>query len=114
MRPFSFICALVAMLFLACCGGDTPKGGTGTAGGAKKYAIGAVLEKSGDMENWGDSSQKGIELAVQELKGKDGIELEMFIEDNKSTPEQSANAFISLANVKNVLAVIGSVASSHT
>ncbi len=113
MRPFLFVSALVSLAFLASCGGDAPKGG-GTGAGVTKYPIGAVLEKSGDMENWGDSSQKGIELAVADLKGKDGIELEATIEDNKSTPEQSANAFISLANVKNVLAVIGSVASSHT
>ena len=78
------------------------------------YPIGAVLEKSGALENWGKASEMGMRLAVEELKGKDGITIELFVEDNKSTPEQSANAFISLVGVKNVLAVLGSVASSHT
>jgi branched-chain amino acid transport system substrate-binding protein len=55
-----------------------------------------------------------MRLAVEELKGKDGIELELFVEDNKSVSEQSANAFVSLVNAKKVLCVLGAVSSSNT
>jgi branched-chain amino acid transport system substrate-binding protein len=90
--------------------------GCGDGGGKKAgvYSVGAVLEKSGPNENWGKASEWGMKLAVEELKGKDGIELELFVEDNKCAPEQSANAFISLANVNKVIAVLGAVNSSNT
>jgi branched-chain amino acid transport system substrate-binding protein len=84
------------------------------AGDSTTYPIGVVVEKSGALENWGKASEEGMRLAAEELKGKDGIDIELFFEDNKSTPEQSANAFISLVNVKNVLCVLGAVASSDT
>lgn len=84
------------------------------AGEAKTYPLGAVLEKSGALENWGRQSEYGMHLALEELNGKDGVTIVLTVEDNKSTPDQSANAFISLVEVKKVLAVLGSVASSHT
>ena len=108
------LCPVLALLSLALILGSCGDGAAKPAGGVTRYPVGAVLEKSGTMENWGDSSQKGLELASEELNGKDGIAFDLFVEDNKSTPEQSANAFISLCNVKNVLVVIGSVASSNT
>jgi len=106
-------------LLVSSCGdstsGKTPPGASGgSAAGVTKYPIGAVLEKSGDHEDWGKASEWGMRLAVEELKGKDGIELELFVEDNKSTPDQSATGFITLANSKKVLVVLGAVASSNT
>ncbi len=88
--------------------------GSVCAGEAKTYPVGAVLEKSGALENWGRQSEYGMNLALEELNGKDGVTIVLTVEDNKSTPDQSANAFISLVEVKKVLAVLGSVASSHT
>jgi branched-chain amino acid transport system substrate-binding protein len=104
------VTAFLAVVLLAGCGGNT-----GSAEkNVKKYPVGAVVEKSGPLENWGKASEQGMRLAAEELKGKDGIEIELFVQDNKSTPDQSANEFISLANVKNVIAVLGAVASSNT
>src|ERR1051325_3234836 len=88
--------------------------GSSQAEEAKTYPVGAVLEKSGALENWGRQSEWGMNLALEELNGKDGVTIELTVEDNKSTPDQSANAFISLVEVKKVVAVLGSVASSHT
>lgn len=88
--------------------------GPANAGEEKTYPIGVVIEKSGALENWGRQSESGMKLALEDLKGADGIKIELFIEDNKSTPDQSANAFISLTEGKKVLCVIGAVASSNT
>ncbi len=107
---FAGVLAVLAMGLLAGCGGSTGSSDKNV----KKYAVGAVVEKSGALENWGKASEQGMSLAAAELKGKDGIEIELFVQDNKSTPDQSANEFISLANVKNVIAVLGAVASSNT
>ncbi|HYF49297.1 MAG TPA: ABC transporter substrate-binding protein [Planctomycetota bacterium] len=110
-----------ALALLAASCGNAPSSSTNTSGKnppasgeVKKYPIGAVIEKSGPLENWGKASEWGMRLAIEDLKGKDGIELELFVGDNKSTPEQSANEFISLANSKNVMVVLGAVASSNT
>jgi len=115
---------LLTGLLLSACGpgktGDNKTGSTsdtGSSGGANSggaIPIGAVLEKSGALENWGKQSEWGMKLALEELNGKDGITIQLFVEDNKSTPDQSANAFISLANVKNVMCVLGAVASSSS
>lgn len=102
MHRLSALCVFVFALLFSAAAAETV------------YPIGVVIEKSGALENWGKASEEGMILAAEELKGKDGIVIQLFIEDNKSTPEQSANAFISLANVKNVKAVLGAVASSHT
>jgi len=94
MHRVSALCVFVFALLFSAAAAETV------------YPIGVVIEKSGALENWGKASEEGMILAAEELKGKDGIVIQLFIEDNKSTPEQSANAFISLANVKNVKAVL--------
>jgi len=118
-----FFLFMVALVLSACGAGKTVNNKTGAAAGAGgsggdlaegAIPIGAVLEKSGALENWGKQSECGMMLALEELNGKDGITIQLFVEDNKSSPDQSANAFISLANVKKVMCVLGAVASSNS
>ena len=36
-----------------------------------------VVEKSGALENWGRQSESGMKLALEDLKGADGIKIEV-------------------------------------
>ncbi|MCZ7648412.1 MAG: ABC transporter substrate-binding protein [Planctomycetota bacterium] len=114
--------AVLALALLGGCGsgGKTAaKSGESGNGGETKAAgggipIGVVLEKTGGLQDWGRDSERGMFLALEHLKGQGGIEISLDIRDNNCKPDQSASEFINLVSVKNVLAVLGAVASSDT
>src|SRR5947208_1964583 len=66
----------------------TALNGCGGGGGANEALIGANLELSGSEGSWGQDSQRGIELARDEINAKPGqkIKLAFKFEDDKSDP----------------------------
>lgn len=77
---------------------------------AETIKIGVIAPLTSDMSNWGSSMKGGIELAVSEWNGHDGIngkKIQLIFEDNKSCDKTEAvTAFNKLANVDKVKAVI--------
>ncbi|MBS4031149.1 MAG: ABC transporter substrate-binding protein [Clostridiales bacterium] len=80
--------------------------------------IGSVMPVTGAIATFGVSSVEAIELAFKEINAEGGVlggkKLKLYNEDNRSTAEETATAFQKLIEQEKVVAIIGSVASSHS
>ena len=93
-----------------------PQLSLGAKANAKDIILGAVFPMTGPIATYGQESVNGMKLALKKinLKGVRGKKIRLIIEDNKGEPVESANAVRKLISVDDVLAIIGSVASSNT
>lgn len=55
--------------------------------------IGAALSLTGGAASYGESQQKGLELAVEELNAQDGVSYGLTVEDDGSDPRQAISVF---------------------
>lgn len=82
--------------------------------------VGLIAELTGDIPAVGASCKNAAELAAKEINDSGGItiggkkyQVELFIQDSASKPDQSAAAAQKLITQNNVLAIIGPNASSN-
>jgi branched-chain amino acid transport system substrate-binding protein len=95
----------VLLLATAGCGGDTP--GDTEQGPIK---IGQIVSLTGNYSPLGSENKKSVELAVEQVNAKGGVNgrrIELLVKDDKSQPDQSVLAFNDLKGA-DVAAVIGS------
>jgi branched-chain amino acid transport system substrate-binding protein len=96
--------ASAATFLLAACGSGGESGqaasgeraGEGTGESCTIEApvpIGAVLSLTGAAASYGESQQKGLELAEEELAEKEGVTYELTIEDDQTDPRQGITLF---------------------
>jgi branched-chain amino acid transport system substrate-binding protein len=96
--------ASAATFLLAACGSGEESGqaasgeraGEGTGESCTIEApvpIGAVLSLTGAAASYGESQQKGLELAEEELAEKEGVTYELTIEDDQTDPRQGITLF---------------------
>lgn len=74
--------------------------------------IGASTSLTGVAADFGEMSKKAMELAVEEINADGGIEgrkVELYIEDDQTTPQGSVSAYQKLVSINNVDAVIGGI-----
>jgi len=74
--------------------------------------IGAMISLTGVAADFGDMSKKAMDLAVEEINnngGVDGRSVELYIEDDQTTPQGSVSAYQKLVGIQNVDAVIGGI-----
>lgn len=79
--------------------------------------LGEFGSLTGVTATFGKSTQRGIEMALEELNQAGGVEGKLFrivVEDDQSKPEEAATAVKKLVNQDKVLLVLGEVASSRT
>jgi len=79
--------------------------------------IGAILPLTGDAAKWGETSKKGIDLAVEEINkaaGLKGRKVKVIYEDDQGSVKASTDAMTKLAAVDKVPLVIGTLFSSAT
>lgn len=87
--------------------------------------IGEIVSLSGSESTFGESSHRGVTLAVEETNARGGIstfeknkkklrQIQLIALDNKSNKEKSLDVMRELIEEKNVLAIIGEVASERT
>lgn len=79
--------------------------------------IGAILPLTGDAGFYGESIQKGINMAVDEINEKGGInsrKINVIYEDSKASPMDGVTVFNRLINIHKVPVVIGDAVSSVT
>lgn len=116
MRGLSLILAVVFLIVAAGCGG----GGGSSAPAAEKKAkltVAMVNPLTGDAATYGVSHKNGFELALAEINkagGVKGQEIEMLTHDDAGDPKQAAAGAQKFADMKSVLAVVGSCLSSNT
>lgn len=107
--------ALALAVLAAGCGA---KGGAG--GGKDELVIGEYGSLTGNDADFGNSTKRGVELAVDELtagpaQGKiGGLPIRVEVDDDQGKPEEAATVVQKLINQDRVLAVIGEVASSRS
>lgn len=112
---FVLVIALVLSLALTGCGTRTAPAPQDPLGDVK---VGSVFPVTGAIATFGQSSLNGVELAFEEINNAGGVlggrKLVLINEDNQSRTEETATAFQKLINQDEVVAILGSVASSHS
>lgn len=108
MRRLIRSAAIVAAagLFLTACSGTESTGEGGGDGGGltgsgtgdecvidATVPVGAALSLTGGAASYGESQQKGLELALEELDAKEGVTYELTVEDDGTDPRQAISVF---------------------
>jgi branched-chain amino acid transport system substrate-binding protein len=82
-----------------------------------EIAIGEYSSMTGTTATFGQSTDQGIRLAVDEINATGGVlgrRLAVFLEDDQSRPEEAATAATKLVNQKHVVAMLGEASSSRS
>jgi branched-chain amino acid transport system substrate-binding protein len=100
------VTATAAVVVLASCSSGDTGGGTQAASGELagegtgesctiegEVPIGAVLSLTGAAASYGESQQRGLELAAAELAEKGGVTYDLRIEDDQTDPRQGITLF---------------------
>lgn len=86
-------------------------------GQANEIKIGAILPLTGDGAKYGEEARNGIDLAVEEINAKGGVDgrkVRIIYEDDQGTSTAAVNAFNKLVTVDKVPVIIGPMYSSTT
>ncbi|MBI4057638.1 MAG: ABC transporter substrate-binding protein [Elusimicrobia bacterium] len=84
---------------------------------ADRILIGEVGSLTGAEATFGDSTRKGIDLAITDINAKGGVKgkkLEVKVYDDQGKPEEAATAMTRLIAQDKVTLVLGEVASSRS
>jgi branched-chain amino acid transport system substrate-binding protein len=93
-----------------------PQGAPAPAPG-DKFLFGHVNSMTGQEATFGDSTDKGIQLAIQEVNAKGGVKgklIELKTYDSQGKPEEAALAATRLITQDKVTVLLGEVASSRS
>lgn len=88
-----------------------------SSGESKMIKVGVNLELSGGVASYGESLEKGIDIAVSEINENGGVEgkkLDIIKADNKSETAEATNGAIKLTSQDKVTAIIGAATSGNT
>lgn len=110
-RLFRIVPVMLLSLILALSGTAFSESQSGSV------KIGAVLPLTGDSAAWGEQGKYGIEIAVEEINSKGGIngkKLEVVYEDSQAIPRNAVTSIQKLINVDKVPAVVGDIVSATT
>ena len=78
--------------------------------------IGVIAPLSGKAAVWGETVRNGIELALEQINGKGGIngrQIQVIYEDDQFDVKNTISAFNKLVGIDNVVAIIGPVGSGN-
>ncbi|MDQ3357701.1 MAG: ABC transporter substrate-binding protein [Actinomycetota bacterium] len=111
-RPLITLATTTAVaLVLGACGSDGGDAGDGTGGDGgdggglagegsgedcvidSPVPVGAALSLTGAAASYGESQQRGLELAAEHLEENDGVTYELTIEDDATDPRQGITVF---------------------
>jgi len=80
-------------------------------------ALGVIMPLTGDAASYGESENRAIQIAVDEINaagGIDGRRIKLVLEDGKCDPQAAGTAAQKLVNVDKVKIVIGGACSGET
>jgi branched-chain amino acid transport system substrate-binding protein len=109
--------AMVSTLVAGVLAGCGAKESAGGGSGGDTIKIGVNLELSGGVASYGESLEKGVDLATKEINengGIDGKKIELVKVDNKSEAAEATSAAIKLTSQDQVSAIIGAATSGNT
>ncbi|HHY91704.1 MAG TPA: ABC transporter substrate-binding protein, partial [Firmicutes bacterium] len=114
------VTAAVAVI-LAGCSSSQPAAPQKEQSGAKEQApvikIGTVGPLSGNAATYGQSTKRGVEIAIDEVNkagGVNGAQVQLVPEDSRGDQTEAANATRKLVEQDKVVAIVGAVLSSET
>jgi branched-chain amino acid transport system substrate-binding protein len=108
---------LVLVGSLLACGSGSDKDKAGGAGAAGAIPIGHVASLTGDTATFGQSTDRGMRMAIEEINAKGGAlgrPLELLSEDDRSVTEEARTAALKLLQRDQVVALLGEIASSRS
>lgn len=109
---------ILAVAPLTACGDKKESGASSSpASDGGSIKIGANFEMTGGQASFGNSSMKGLKLAVKEINAAGGLlgkQLELIQADNASKSEEATRAAQKLVSNDKVVALIGPVTSTNT
>ncbi|MBI0580362.1 ABC transporter substrate-binding protein [Neobacillus cucumis] len=111
-----FMASSLVAGILAGCSGANSSSGSGSDN-SKSIKVGVNLELSGGVASYGESLLDGINIAVDEINkkgGVDGKKIEMVKVDNKSDAAEATNGAVKLSSQDHVTAIIGAATSGDT
>jgi branched-chain amino acid transport system substrate-binding protein len=120
-RALALFAATALTVMLAACtseGGGMPDGGLDGEGTGDDCTIGspvpvgAALSLTGGAASYGESQQKGLELAAEQLNAKGGVEYELTVEDDQTDPRQGIAVFEQLTAEDGASVIIGPTLST--
>ncbi len=111
------------VLVIASCGTDDDGGGgaagalTGEGSGDScvidaAVPVGAALSLTGAAASYGESQQRGLELAAEQLAEKEGVTYDLTIEDDQTDPKQGITVFEQFVSQDEVSVIIGPTLSN--
>ena len=74
--------------------------------------VGAVLSLTGLAASYGESQQKGLDLAVEQLNATGGVKYELTVEDDQTEPRQAISVFEELTADDGASVIIGPTLST--
>jgi branched-chain amino acid transport system substrate-binding protein len=109
--PLVGIVTLALAMFVAACAQKS--------GGTPELVVGVYGSLTGNDADFGQSTKKGVELALDELAANHqgmigGMKVRTVVEDDQGRPEEAATVVQKLLTQDNACAVIGEVASSRS
>jgi branched-chain amino acid transport system substrate-binding protein len=117
MKPKHALVSLVLLGLLGCGGGDKAGGASTPAptGGGGTILIGHYGSMTGSEATFGQSTDKGIRLAVKEVNAAGGVKgrmIEVKTYDDQGKAQEAGTAVTRLITDDKVVAVLGEVAST--
>jgi branched-chain amino acid transport system substrate-binding protein len=109
MRARLWLRCAALLLALAGCGPEAPDDGA--------IRIGHFASMTGDTATFGQSADRGMRLAIDEVNSSGGVlgrPLELITEDDRSITEEARSAAQKLLQRDGVVALLGEVASSRS
>ena len=109
--------ALAVALTQTACDKGTSGGSGGGSSGGDKIKIGHLASLTGNEATFGQSCEKGIQIALEETNKAGGIlgkQIELITVDDQSKNQEVNNCMVKLTQKDQVCAVIGEIASSNT
>ena len=106
--------AAAAVLWLSGC---KPSSESSAGGGGDVIKVGEFASLTGSEADFGQSSHKGTQLAVDEINASGGVlgkKIQLLTEDNQSQAGMSATVVRKLISSDGVVAMLGEVASSRS
>ncbi len=108
-HPFLWLPWVLAVLLSGC----KPSEQTSS----NEIIIGEYGSLTGSTATFGQSTHKGVELAVEEINTRNGVldrNVRVIVEDDQGKPEQATSAVLKLIQRDRVVAILGEVASSRS
>lgn len=116
----SAVLALALAVAFIQAGCDKGSGGGGSGGGSSgggTIKVGHLASLTGAEATFGQSCEKGIQIALEEINKAGGIlgkQVEIITVDDQSKNQEVNNCMVKLTQKDQVCAVIGEIASSNT